>query len=266
MVVLLAVVLAGPTPPNVPLEPVESGSSCGSKVPAAIRAFNSGLNAEDAGDPAAAERLYKQAIDLDATFCDAFDHLGRLARRAGKLDQAVDWYRKSVAINPYGEVARTNLIGALLLQRKPAEAAAEVERALQRTPGSAELQYSGAMAYLSAGEPRKSVACARRAAELYAKERPELVADARLVEGVADFALHDCAAARAVLAGIEKEKGDLGDFNYVLGVCLVDDHRQELDTGVSADTPWVEQVRRYLRKAKAGGKEFPATLARAFQL
>lgn len=264
--ILLVVILAAPTAPNVPLKPVEGPNSCGSEIPDAARAFNAGVKADDAGDAAAAERFYKQAIDLDATFCEPFDHLGRLARRAGKLDQAVEWYRKSLAINPYGEVARTNLIGALLLQGKAADAAAEVEKALQRTPESAELQYSGAMVYLSAGEPRKGLASARRAAELYARQRPELVADARLLEGVADLALHDCPAARAVLAGIEKEKGDFPDFNYVLGMCLVHDHREELKAGVSADTPWVGQVRGYLRKAKAGGKEIPATLARAFNL
>src|SRR6266550_2636904 len=124
--VLIALLLAAPTtPPGVPLKQIESPTACASRIAEAAHAFDSGKAADDAGDPATAERFYKDAIAKDPKLCDAFDHLGRLARQAGKLDEALDWYRKSLAIKPDNEVAQLNLASAFLLQGNVRVAVAE---------------------------------------------------------------------------------------------------------------------------------------------
>jgi len=85
---------------------------CPTRDPAAMRAYDAAIDAERVRDVARAEALYKEAVQRDPAYCDAMDNLGLLFRRQGKVDQAIEWYRKSLAIQPRNSLARTNLATA----------------------------------------------------------------------------------------------------------------------------------------------------------
>ena len=62
----------------VPLQPLAE------ELPtSAYAAFQAGLAADDAGDGARAERLYRRAVELDESLAAAWTNLGNLADRAG---------------------------------------------------------------------------------------------------------------------------------------------------------------------------------------
>ncbi len=265
-IALVLGVLVAEVAPDVKLKQVPAPVSCPTSDAAAMKAFNTANDADTAGDGARAERLYLEALTRDPKYCDAMDHLGRLARRRGKLDEAMVWYRKSLAVRPDNDVAQLNLATALGLQGKNDEALREIEALLRRSPDSAEAHFQAGIRYTIAHDPKRALEHAQKAEQLYAASSPELVADAKVVEGTALLFLHDCGRARAVLEPIEAKKEQDPWLNYVLGVCALDGHREELARGVPESTPWLDKARGYLRRAKAAGKQMDPELIKFLRL
>ena len=46
-----------------------------------------------------AEPLLRKAIELDPKYCDAMDNLGVVLRRLGNIEQAIEWYKRSIQAN-----------------------------------------------------------------------------------------------------------------------------------------------------------------------
>jgi hypothetical protein len=104
------------------------------------------------------------------------------------------------------------------------------------------------------------------AEKLYWVQRPELMADATLVEGISQCNLGDCRAATTTRESIEQNRSEDADLNYVLGVCALDGHRDDLAKGVREGTPWLERARTYLRRAHTAGKRIDPTMAHSLRL
>jgi tetratricopeptide (TPR) repeat protein len=242
------------------------GLVCPTRDPAAMRAYDAAIDAERERDVARAEALYREAVQQDPGYCDAMDNLGLLLRRQGKIDEAIEWYRKSLATQPKNRVARTNLATALRREDRLDEALRELTTLLEQDPDDAEAHYGVGLTYLAKNEPGKALEHFERAEKLYWVQRPELTADATLLKGIAQWRLGDCRAAVATLEPIEKAKGGEPDLNYVLGVCALDGHREDLARGVPDGTPWLERARKYLRRAISAGKTIDPKVVQALRL
>jgi len=194
------------------------------------------------------------------------DNLGLLLRRQGKVEEAIEWYRRSLAILPTNHVARANLATALRREGRLDDALREDTTSLEQDPDDAEAHYGVGLTYLARNEPGKALGHFEHAEKLYWVQRPELTADATLLKGIAQSRLGDCRAAVATLESIEKAREDEPELNYVLGLCALDGHLEDLARGVPEGTPWLERARKYLRRALSAGRKIDPKLVQALRL
>lgn len=91
------------------------------------------------GQTTAAERSWERAIGTDPQNVGWIIELGNLLEQVGRPDQAIDWYRHALDLQPDLAVAWNNL-GNALVQKGQAHAALEAfNRALEGHPGRAEV-------------------------------------------------------------------------------------------------------------------------------
>jgi tetratricopeptide (TPR) repeat protein len=84
-----------------------------------------------AGSPATAERLLRQAVDADPNALDAYATLGQLYLSGGRTDDAIRQYQQIADKQPKSVSART-IVGVLLdMQHRTNDARAAYERVLQ---------------------------------------------------------------------------------------------------------------------------------------
>lgn len=90
-------------------------------------------------------------------------NLATALRDAGRLDEAVDHYRRAIAVRSDYAPAYSNLGSALRAQGQTAAAISTYERALAIEPGFAEVDYNLANALVEAGQSGKAIDHFRRA-------------------------------------------------------------------------------------------------------
>lgn len=83
---------------------------------------------------------------------------GLTLARGGKLDEAIDVFRRALQLDGSNAKARYNLGLALLARSRPAEAAAEFEAFVAARPGDALGHLQAARAYRAAGQPARALA------------------------------------------------------------------------------------------------------------
>ena len=83
-----------------------------------------------------AGKAYESALDQDATCCEAVYNLGSLAEDRGDLDDAVRCYRQALDLSPDYADAHFNLAGALARGGRADEAIAHWQRYLELDSGS----------------------------------------------------------------------------------------------------------------------------------
>ena len=100
--------------------------------PAAL--FQQAREREVAGDWAAAERLYRRVVILDAKSAEARANLGVTLARQQRFPEAIGEYRRALTMKPALSALRVNLGLALLESGRPAEAAGEFRTYLGAQP------------------------------------------------------------------------------------------------------------------------------------
>lgn len=98
--------------------------------------FNLGRVHQEAGDPAAAAREYRMALQENPSDFLSCLNLGTMAARSGDFVEARHWFEKAVAIEPASDDAEANLGGALLAMGEEDGARTHLERALQLNPAN----------------------------------------------------------------------------------------------------------------------------------
>lgn len=76
----------------------------------------------------------KQRLDRDPKDVDALTQLGNFFQDAGKYEEAIDYYRKTLAITPKDVNVRTDMGICLRELGKPDEAIAEFRRSIENDP------------------------------------------------------------------------------------------------------------------------------------
>ena len=111
---------------------------------------------EDPSTYAAAEELYKKAIELDPRLAIAYTNLGNILFRRGDAEGAEGYYAKALAIDDRQPEAHYNL-GYVMLERGDAAGAAKAfEQAIERDSRFADAHFNLAMAYEQIGERAKA--------------------------------------------------------------------------------------------------------------
>jgi tetratricopeptide (TPR) repeat protein len=107
--------------------------------------FHDAQAAEEEGDVATAERLYRRAMKMDAADPAAPFNLGNVLRAGGRNIEAETAYRAAVKADPGFAQAWYNLADVLDDQRRTKEAIDCLHRALEAEPGYADAMFNMAL-------------------------------------------------------------------------------------------------------------------------
>ena len=113
--------------------------------------FAQGVDLEEA-DSAAAERAYRQAIELDPGYADSYVNLGAMLCKADRSKEAVMLYSQAILQHPGHALLHFNLAVALENQNLTVEALAAYLQALVVDPGLADAHFNAARLYQHAGD------------------------------------------------------------------------------------------------------------------
>lgn len=130
-------------------------------------AFRRGAAAMSSGQPAEAERAFREAVKLAPSLPDAHLDLGLVLGREGKLDEAIDSLKTALRLNPQIEGAHMFLGIFLHQSNRQDEARTELQLEIDQNPRNAEALTWMGMVELASGRPAKAVGPFDRAAELH---------------------------------------------------------------------------------------------------
>lgn len=100
---------------------------------------------------AEAREMFARAVKLSATYPDtlpnAWNNLGILATREGRMDEAVEYFQKALQLSPDHLIALDNLGSAYRQTKRWNDAQQAYERALRTNPADPEANYGLGMVY-----------------------------------------------------------------------------------------------------------------------
>jgi tetratricopeptide (TPR) repeat protein len=119
--------------------------------------FAQGLQAQQKQRLPEAIRAYRQAIQADPGYFDAYYNLGLVASSSGNLQMSLKAYETALAIRPESLDARYNFALALKLANYPIDAANELERLLAAYPNDSRANLAlGNLYAQQLGQPAKA--------------------------------------------------------------------------------------------------------------
>lgn len=125
-----------------------------------------GWRLHQAGDLAGAERVYRQALQVDPQDANAWCYLGMACHDQDRFDEAVAAYRRAIQLRPQFPVAFNNLGNTLRLQRRLDEALASFDHALRLKPDYVNAFKNKGTALVWEGRLEEALACYQQALQL----------------------------------------------------------------------------------------------------
>jgi tetratricopeptide (TPR) repeat protein len=101
---------------------------------------------------------YRRAIAIQPDYAPAYNNLGTALRAKGRLDEAVATYQRALALRPEYPEAQYNLANVLTDAGKPAEAAEHFRRALENSPAAADVHNNLGIALMGQGKIDDAIA------------------------------------------------------------------------------------------------------------
>jgi tetratricopeptide (TPR) repeat protein/tRNA A-37 threonylcarbamoyl transferase component Bud32 len=132
--------------------------------------YNLGIALVDAGKLDEAVAAYRRTLVLAPKYARAHVNLGIALWKQGKLDEAVASYRKAIALDPKDGAAHTNIGIVLKEQGKLDEAVAACRQAVQLDPKLPQTHYNLGLALYQQNNLDEAIACHRRAIDLDPKD------------------------------------------------------------------------------------------------
>jgi tetratricopeptide (TPR) repeat protein len=109
---------------------------------------------------------YRRAVALRPDYAAAYNNLGSALRARGRREEAVASYRKALELNPDFAGAHYNMANLLVDEGNPAPAVDHFEQALQSEPASADVHNNLGIALAGVGRLDDAIAEFRRAIAL----------------------------------------------------------------------------------------------------
>jgi predicted O-linked N-acetylglucosamine transferase (SPINDLY family) len=128
--------------------------------------FETAKESHRAGRLAEAEQLYRQVLSKDTTHADAAFLLGVIALGSGRIHEGVDAFRLATRLAPSNGVYEANLGEAYRRQRRFADGAQSLAKAMFLRPDLAEPVFNMGLILEEAREPAIALSCFERAAEI----------------------------------------------------------------------------------------------------
>jgi tetratricopeptide (TPR) repeat protein len=129
-------------------------------------AMQSGMRQHQAGQLAAAEKIYRQILHEEPNHADALQLLGIIAGQRGDADAAIDLIRKSIQLKPDHPGAYRNLAPLLAQKNQFDDAVAAYKKFLELRPDSPEIHRDLGVALRACGRLDEAFASVSRAIEL----------------------------------------------------------------------------------------------------
>lgn len=143
------------------------------------------VDLHQAGDPAAAEQLYRQLLRQQPEHADALHLLGVAIFQQQRPREALDWLLLARQVNPEAAVYSTNLAGVYRALRQYGHAVEMAREAVRLAPADAGTWFSLGAALKETGAADEAIDCLSRAIELQPDHRDAHVdrAFTRLLSG-----------------------------------------------------------------------------------
>jgi tetratricopeptide (TPR) repeat protein len=130
------------------------------------------LALESQGQNAEAEQIWQQIANSDPHNAEAFAHIGLLEARQEHLDQAVNYYRQALAIDPSFPGLQTNLGLALFKAGRFQESIKPFTTELEKHPGDQRLTILLGMAHYGMGDYLVAIPYLKQAAKMDPQNLP----------------------------------------------------------------------------------------------
>ncbi len=129
-----------------------SAGATARRPPGAAQWFVRGEQCEEAGDTAAAESAYRQALAAAPDHTNAYLNLGAMLCEAGRCGEAVTLYDQAIRHCPDAPLIHFNRAIALEDQGRDNEALQSYERSLELAPDLADAHYNAARLHEKLGQ------------------------------------------------------------------------------------------------------------------
>jgi len=123
----------------------------------AKQAFLAAAQRHQAGDNDGAMKLYMRALELYASFADAYNNIGVILRAQEKLPAAAACFRRALTIREANSAVYSNLGNVLWQMLRFEEAAAAFKRALELEPTRPETLHNLGLLLHSMGDYPRAV-------------------------------------------------------------------------------------------------------------
>jgi tetratricopeptide (TPR) repeat protein len=134
--------LSNPSGPSQSTGGVVSLQQLRHKIPAkAMKEFHKGQDAANKGNQQEAVEYFRKALAIDPEFADAHNELGVAQSSRGELPQAAEQFQKAIDLAPGHLQALPNLSIVLCKMKRYREAGEVARRALKVAPGLARVRY-----------------------------------------------------------------------------------------------------------------------------
>ncbi|MCP4238077.1 MAG: tetratricopeptide repeat protein [Aestuariibacter sp.] len=132
----------------------------------AVKLYNRGRVLQQQGRLAAAEQIYRKALNYQPNFVEACNNLGNVQVDLGRLNKAVNAYKRALNLKPGHPMLLNNLGNALQLQEKNEEAVTRLNEALTINPEYADAHNNLGNALFCLNELNQAESSYRRAIEI----------------------------------------------------------------------------------------------------
>jgi len=135
-------------------------------MPTAAVILNLARQRHEAGDFAAADRLYRQVLEVEPACALALVLLAITCHQVGDFPQAESWYRRALALHPNDAEVHFRLAMALVSLSRPDEAIEHLREAVRLRPDAPEPWNNLGNVLFLQGKTAEAVPCYRAAVRL----------------------------------------------------------------------------------------------------
>ena len=196
--------------------------NCTPKNKKVLELFNFGIKALNFGKIDYAKKAFQKAINLDTTFCDAYDNLAYIYRKEGDLKTALYLLHMSIESYPNNPQTLQNFAYYWLLLGKPVKAKKNYIKLIELDPQNPEGYYGLGLVLMELHNYQESLLKILKAIQLYKYNSQKIDKDVYYLLGLNYFHLGDYKNAVVNFEEAYQKYKNEQEMNYNLGICYLD--------------------------------------------